>query len=153
MGDCLGNAAGDYAGQAHASSSIICNNLPTKFTVNVKTEGDLKMLNKNTTLGFRIDFYDEVSKEYTKSVYFHNGFYRDGRNPISQDSCLNGLTIYPWGTKEAANVVVEIDGNLWEIDLTKYAPAGWNAATGKAILSFDMQNTGAGTRAQFELRK
>ena len=153
MGDCLGNAMGDYAGQAHASSSIICNNLPSKFTVNVKTEGDLKMLNKNTTLGFRIDFYDEATGQYTKSVYFHNGLYREGRDPISQDSCLNGLSIYPWGTEKAPDVVVACNGNIWEIDLTKYAPLGWNASTGKAILSFDMQNTGAGTRAQFELRK
>lgn len=153
MGDCLGNANGEYVGQAHANGSIICNNLPEKFTVDVKTEGNLKMVNKNSTLGFRIDFYDEATGQYTKSVYFHNGLYRDGRNPISQDTCLNGLSIYPWGTEKAPDVVVACSGNIWEIDLSKYAPAGWNAATGKAILSFDMQNTGEGTRAQFELRK
>ena len=153
MGDCLGNASGDYVGQAHANGSIICDSLPEKFTVSVKTEGNLKMVNKNTTLGFRVDFYDEATGQYTKSVYFHNGLYRDGRNPLSQDSCLNGLSIYPWGTEKAPDVVVACNGNIWEIDLSKYAPEGWNAATGKAILSFDMQNTGAGTRTQFELRK
>ena len=153
MGDCLGNSSGEFAGQAHANGSIICNNLPEKFTVSVKTEGDLKMINKNSTLGFRIDFYDEVSGEYTKSVYFHNGLYRDGRNPISQDSCLTGLTIYPWGTEKTPDTVVACEGNIWEIDLSKYAPDGWSATNGKAILSFDMQNTGANTRAQFELRR
>lgn len=153
MGDCLGNSSGEFAGQAHANSSIICDNLPEKFTVSVKTEGDLKMINKNTTLGFRIDFYDNVSESYTESVYFHNGLYREGRNPISQDHRLNGLSIYPWGTKDIPNEVVMLNGNVWEIDLSKYVPEGWNAATGKAILSFDMQNTGPNTRAQFELRK
>ena len=153
MGDCLGNSSGEFAGQAHANSSIICDNLPEKFTVSVKTEGDLKMINKNTTLGFRIDFYDNESESYTESVYFHNGLYREGRNPISQDHRLNGLSIYPWGTKDIPNEVVMLNGNVWEIDLSKYAPEGWDATTGKAILSFDMQNTGPNTRAQFELRK
>ena len=149
----MGNAEGNFIGQAHANAAIICNNLPEKFTVDLKTEGKLKMMNKSATLGFRIDFYDEVTQEYIKSVYFHNGLYRDGRNPIAQDSCLNGLSIYPWGTKQSPDQVIVCDGNSWEIDLTKYAPSGWDSTTGKAILSFDMQNTGANTRAQFELRK
>ena len=153
MGDCLGNSSGEFAGQAHASGSIICDDLPNKFTVSVKTEGELKMVNKNTTLGFRIDFYDNESGNYTECVYFHNGLYREGRNPISQDHRLNGLSIYPWGTKDVPTQVVMLNGNVWEIDLSKYAPAGWNAETGKAILSFDMQNTGPNTRAKFELRK
>lgn len=153
MGDCLGDESSNYIGQAHANGAVICENLPEKFTVLLKTEGDLKMMNKSATLGFRIDFYDEVSGDYIKSVYFHNGMYRDGRNPISQDSSLIGLTIYPWGTEKAADTVVAFEGNVWEIDLKKYAPSGWNASNGKAILSFDMQNTGANTRAQFELRK
>lgn len=153
MGDALGNENGDFKGQAHANGSIICDNLPEKFTVNVKQEGNLNMLNKNTTLGFRIDFYDDNLGDYTKSVYFHNGLYRETRNPISQDSCLNGLPIYPWGTTNVPDSVVQCDGFIWDIDLSKYAPVGWDASTGKAILSFDMQNTGANTRAQFELRK
>ena len=48
---------------------------------------------------------------------------------------------------------VKCEGDTWEVDLTKYAPQGWNANTGKAVLSFDMQNTGSNTRAMFELRK
>lgn len=153
MGDCLGNINGKYEGQAHASGSVICDNLPEKFKVIVSTEGDLKMLNKNSTLGFRIDFYDNETNAYTKSVYFHNGLYREGRNPISQDSCLQGLPIYPWGSKQKADMAVKCEGDTWEVDLTKYAPQGWNVNTGKAVLSFDMQNTGSNTRAMFELRK
>ena len=61
--------------------------------------------------------------------------------------------MYPWGTKNIADDIVEFNGNTWEIDLTKYAPKGWNAKTDKAIISFDMQNTGANTRAMFKLYK
>ena len=50
-----------------------------------------------------------------------------------------------------ADVVVECNGDVWEIDLTKYAPAGWNVKTDKAMISFDMQNTGANTRAMFKI--
>lgn len=153
MGDCLGNTKGKYVGQAHANGSVIFDHLPEKFTVEVKTEGDLKMYNKNTTLGFRIDFYDEASGEYTKSVYFHNGLYRETRNPLYQDPILKGLPFYPWGTKSAPDTVVVCDGDVWQIDLSLYAPSGWNSLTGKAVLSFDMQNTGAGTRASFTLKK
>lgn len=152
MGDCTGKN-GNFVGQAHANGSILCDQLPEKFTVSVKTEGNLKMATKNTTLGFRIDFYDENTNSYTKSVYFHNGLYRDTRNPIAQDSVLSGLPVYPWGTQKAADIAVELTGDIWEIDLSKYAPEGWNAANGQAMLSFDMQNTGANTRALFKLSR
>lgn len=153
MGDCLGDVNGNYVGQAHANGSILCNNLPEKFKVELKTEGDIRMYNKNTTLGFRIDFYDESTQTYSKSVYFHDGLYRDNRNPLGQDERLIGLSEYPWGTEKTPDEVISFGGNVLDIDLTKYAPAGWNAKTGKAMLSFDMQNTGADTRAMFTLLK
>lgn len=144
---------GKYVCQAHANGSILCDSLPNKFNVKLQTEGDLKMNNKNTTLGMRIDFYDEETQSYTESVYFHNGLYRDTRNPIAQDSKLNGLPLYPWGTKINANQNIEFNDNVWEIDLSKYAPKGWDASKDKALISFDMQNTGANTRAMFKLYK
>ena len=52
---------GAYEGQAHASSSVIVRDLPMKFTVALSTEGNVRMLNKNSTLGFRVDFFDEES--------------------------------------------------------------------------------------------
>ena len=144
---------GNFVGQAHANGSILCNQLPKNFTVELKTEGDIRMKNKNTTLGMRIDFYDSENDCYSNSVYFHNGLYREMRNPISQDIKLQGLEIYPWGTKEKENLSVEMDGNIWNIDLTKYAPDNWDASKDKALISFDMQNTGANTRAMFKLNK
>ncbi len=150
MGDCAG-LDGKFVGQGHANGSVLCRSLPEKFKVKVRTEGALDMNTKNTTLGFRVDFFDEATGTYTKSVYFHNGLYRDSRDPIAQDAKLAGLPAYPWGTQEKPMVVVELAGDLWEIDLSRYAPDGWNAATGKAQISFDMQNTGAGTRAMFSL--
>ena len=153
LGDCVGNADGEFAGQAHASGAVLCYDLPTQFKVQLRTEGDLQMNNKNTTLGFRVDFFDPDTGEYVKSVYFHNGLYRDTRDPIAQDTRLEGLPAYPWGTQRKADEVVLCEGDLWNIDLTQYAPEGWNPATDKAQISFDMQNTGAGTRAMFTLIK
>ena len=57
---------GAYEGQAHASSSVIVRDLPMKFTVALSTEGNVRMLNKNSTLGFRVDFFDEESGTYVK---------------------------------------------------------------------------------------
>jgi len=144
---------GQYVGQAHANGSILCDELPEKFNVQLITEGNIKMKNKNTTLGMRIDFYDEETQSYTNSVYFHNGYYRETRNPIAQDLKLQGLPFYPWGTKLKEDNAVKFDGNLWEINLNKYAPDGWDINEDKALISFDMQNTGANTRAMFKLYK
>lgn len=153
MGDSAG-LNGSYVGQAHANGSVVVRGLPETFKVDLKTEGNIRMLDKNTTLGFRIDFYDDATGGYTKSVYFYyDGLYREGRDPMAQDSKLRGLPVYPWGTERAADEAVNMPGTSWTIDLSQYAPAGWNAATGKAVISFDMQNTGAGTRAMFTLSK
>lgn len=144
---------GNYVGQAHANGSVLCDNLPEQFKVKLSTEGDIKMKNKNTTLGMRIDFYDEESQSYTNSVYFHNGLYRATRNPMAQEYKLEGLSYYPWGTQVKENEAIELSGNVWEIDLSKYAPDGWDVNKDKAMISFDMQNTGANTRAMFKLYK
>lgn len=149
MGDSTG-VNGQFVGQAHASGAIICKNIPSNFKVKVTTEGNINMNNINTTLGFRVDFYDNATGSYTKSVYFHNGLYNDGRNPNAQDGKLAGLAEYPWGTQRKADQVVQISGDMWNINLYDYAPAGWNTGT-KVQISFDMQNTGANTRAQMQL--
>lgn len=143
---------GSYAGQAHASGSVLVRDLPMQFQVQLTTEGDLKMMNKNSTLGFRVDFYDEESGGFVKSVYFHNGMYRENRDPNAQDAKLAGLADYPWGTQEKPDEVVQVSGDIWNIDLSMYAPDGWTSKD-KALISFDMQNTGAGTRAMFHFEK
>ncbi len=149
MGDCAGNG-GRYVGQGHANGAVLVTDLPKQFKVSLKTEGPIKMRDINTTLGMRVDFAN-VDGEYVKSVYFYsNGFYDSNRNPILQDSKLKNLPVYPWGTQKKADVAVNVTGDVWNIDLAEYAPAGWD---GNAQISFDMQNTGAGTRAMFTLSK
>lgn len=104
----------------------------------------------NTTLGFRVDFADSNGK-YTNSVYFYaDDLYDANRNPNLQDSKLKKLDFYPWGTTKKADEAISCKGSQWNIDLSQYAPAGWS---GRAQISFDMQNTGANTRAMFSLSK
>lgn len=149
MGDCAGKD-GKYVGQGHANGAVIVTDLPSAFKVRLKTEGDIEMTGLNTTLGFRVDFADE-NGNYVKSVYFYqNDLYDANRNPNAQDSRLKNLAYYPWGTQRKADTAVSCSGGEWNIDLSQYAPAGWN---GNAQISFDMQNTGAGTRATFTLSK
>lgn len=149
MGDCTG-LNGRYAGQGHANGAVIVSDLPTQFKVTLKTEGDIEMRGVNTTLGFRVDFADSNGK-YTNSVYFYaDDLYDANRNPNLQDSKLKKLDFYPWGTTKKADEAISCKGSQWNIDLSKYAPAGWS---GRAQISFDMQNTGANTRAMFSLSK
>lgn len=87
-----------------------------------------------------------------KSVYFHNGYYDPDREPNQQDAKLAGLPEYPWGTECAPDEVIEMSGNVWYIETARYAPDGWNMENGKVQISFDMQNTGARSRARFRLQ-
>ena len=150
MGDSAGKN-GQYVGQARANGAVLVNGLPTQFTVNVKTEGDIKLWDTNETLGFRVDFIDQ-NGDYVKSVYFYlNDLYLGSeRNPNAQESILKNLPVYPWGTQRKPDTAVSMKGEEWNIDLSKYAPDGWK---GSAQISFDMQNCGAGTRAMFSLSK
>ena len=126
---------------AHASASVIVKELPETFTVTFQTEGNLRTVDKNSALAFRIDFYDEKSGDYTASVLYHNGIYDESRT----------ADLAPWGTGESPDTVVTIDGNSFTVNLGDIAPIGWNPATGKAQVSFLMQNTGADTRAAITL--
>lgn len=151
MGDSTG-MNGQFVGQAHANGVITFEDVPEQFKVQVKTEGNLKQLDKNSTLGMRVDFYDEATGSYTKSVYFYlDGFYRATRDPNKQDSRTESFAFYPWGTQKAPDVAISMSGELWNIDLSQYAPEGWSAEGGRVQISFDMQNMGADTRAMFTL--
>ncbi len=125
-----------------AEASVIAKNLPEKFNVLFKTEGTLKHVDNNSALLFRIDFYDDKTNEYTYSVVFHNGLYDETRG-----------SGWNWGTKQKPNKVVQFTGDVYNIDLSQYVPEGWNAKTGKAELSYVMQNAGDNTRAAIQLYK
>ncbi len=126
---------------AHASASVIVKELPETFTVTFKTEGNLRTVDKNSALAFRIDFYDESAGDYTASVLYHSGIYDESRT----------ADLAPWGTGESPDTVIAIDGDSFTVNLDDIAPVGWNASTGKAQVSFLMQNTGADTRAAITL--
>lgn len=153
QGSAEGNKAGQYVGQAHANASVIAKKLPNEFRLKIKTEGEPKALNKNSALGFRIDFFDATKNDYVKSVYFHNGIYSENRDPNAQDPRLKNLPEYAWGTETKPDQVVSFDGDVCDIKLSDYAPSGWSAETGKAQVSFQMQNTGANSRAVMQLIK
>ena len=85
-------------------------------------------------------------------MYFHNGLYNENRDPNAQDPRLSGLPGYPWGTEANADEVFEIEGGVWNIKLSDYAPADWQTGD-RVMISFDMQNTGKNTQAVFRLYK
>jgi len=124
--------------EAHANVAVIVEKLPDKFSIDFKTEGEIKQNDINSALGFRMDFH--TSDGYTKSVYFHNGIYNEDRT----------ADLAPWGDGKAPDVVVKFEGDITNIKLSDYTPSNFD---GRAQLSFHMQNTGAGTRARLTLNK
>ena len=126
---------------ARADASIIAKDLPETFTVTFRTEGELKTVDKNSALAFRVDFYNKASGEYTSSVLWHNGIWSTDRT----------AEYAPWGTGRAPETIIAAEGDTFTVNLSDIAPAGWSAETGKAVLSFLMQNTGANTRAAITL--
>lgn len=153
LGDCKGNANDKYINQGHANMAVTCDNLPNKFRIDLDMNTRCKMLNQYSSLGVRIDFYDDISKTYTESVFLHNGIYEEEVNPNEQDSLLKGLNVYPWGTTDYATKDVRFDSNSWNIDLSKIAPSKWLSGSKRVIISFDMRNTGANSRCAFTLTK
>ena len=85
-------------------------------------------------------------------MFFHNGFYSENRDLNGQDPRLSGLPDYPWGTETKEDAAVRLDGDIWNIDLSDYAPDGWQTGD-RVIISFEMQNTGKNTQASFRLYK
>ena len=84
----------------------------------------------------RLDF--ETDGGYENSVQFHGGLYRGDRDFLQR-----------WGTKKLPDQVVEKDLSGFTVKLSDYAPENW---TGRAILTFEMQNSGVGTSAKVTVR-
>jgi len=113
----------------------------TDLHIQVKKNGDFKALDKNSLFGIRFDYYN--GSAFTKSLLVHGGIYNKERT-----------TIFPFGTKSTPNedlLVEDFNNNKdFTLDLKKYAPEGW---AGKTIVTFEIQNTGANTRAAIYLSK
>jgi xylan 1,4-beta-xylosidase len=122
--------------------SVIADGLPDSLTAAVTVEGKLQNLDQNSLLGIRVDY--NVRGKYSKAVLFHGPY--------------NGVDLYnsqrnaamPWGTEKQADETVPVkDLAQFQIGLKEHAPKEW---TGKAHITFIMQNAGEGTRAKIILR-
>ncbi|MDD9955173.1 MAG: hypothetical protein OXP68_03030 [Anaerolineaceae bacterium] len=122
---------------ADSRIGVTVEGLPASLDVSFAADGTLQQLDVNSVLGLRLDYLGEDI--YSKAVLFHGSLYSSGRQaPV------------PWGTGRPADQVVELD-DLSGIRLSPatYAPPNWS---GRIIMTFMMQNTGARTRAKVVVR-
>ncbi len=118
----------------NAVVGVLAENIPSEFNVKYQFTGNApKKIDVNSTVCFRIDFQNNAG-EFVKSVLFHGGLYDSKR-----DSKIN------WGTKKQPDIIVNVDLSGFNVKLSKYAPRGWN---GKALITYQMQNSGANSRAK-----
>ncbi len=111
--------------------------LPDTLNVSFLTEGSLQQLDINTALGLRLDY--EGAGGYSQSVVFHDGLYQRGRTAPM-----------PWGTERAADQVIELESlSDFQLSPARHAPADWS---GRVVVTFMLQNTGAHTRAKVIVR-
>ncbi len=113
---------------------VYADQLPKSFRVKYLFNGRTpEKKDVNSTVNFRID-YQNSNGQFTKSVLFHGGLYDENRG--------SKIT---WGTKEHADEVILVDLSDFEVETAHYAPEDWN---GRAIITYQMQNTGYRTRAK-----
>ena len=130
----LGTGSQDLA---DSRIGVTVRDLPDTLRIAFATDGALQQLDANSLLGLRLDY--ESDGDYSVGVLFHSGLYSSARQaPV------------PWGTGRPADQVVELE-SLADFLLSpgRYAPRGWS---GRVMLTFLMQNTGARTRARATVR-
>ena len=124
--------------KADSRVGVLFEGVPDLVNVSFVTEGSLQQLDENSLLGLRIDY--AVGDDYERSVLWHGGLHD-----------ANHKARIPWGTERGPEQVVEVQ-DLSDIQLSpaQYAPEGWS---GRLIMTFMMQNTGAQTRAKVFVRQ
>ena len=128
--------------QAQELVGVVAEELPKRLTAHVQTYGDLRRLDANSLLALRIDY--QVGSEYATGVLFHGPC---GAAPDLYEAKRDAAL--PWGTKRQAERAVLVSDLAWfDFSPAEHAPEGW---TGRAVITFMMQNTGAGTRATIQL--
>lgn len=137
----LGTPDKDFA---VALIGAVVNDVSPRLRVQVTRQGPFRPMDRNSLFGLRVDY---VGKDggHAKSVLVHGGLFDAAR-----DSML------PWGKGGAtADEVVKSDdlaaGRPFVLELAKLAPTAWDGR--RVILSFWLQNAGAGSRAKLELSK
>jgi hypothetical protein len=121
---------------------VLADKLPDILTATIKVEGELKKTDNNSLLGIRIDY--QVNGNFVSSVLFHGPYKGVDLYNKKRDAMM------PWGTKKQADKVITVnDLSNFKLTLKENAPAGW---TGKAHITYIMQNAGQGNRAKITLR-
>ncbi len=102
-------------------------------------DGDAQRINANSTINVRLD-YQNKEGQYCYSVIYHGGLYSKVRT-----------STLPWGTKKKADNVVEVENlNNFIINVAEHKPEDYN---GRILISFEMQNVGAGVKQNFQLSR
>lgn len=125
-----------------AQTGVVLDSPARRFTVQVKKAGPFAARDKNSLFGLRVDFAARTGG-YGKSVLFHGGLYDPRR-----DQAL------PWGAGGATPHAVlrrnEMNtGRPFLVDLDRLAPPNWDRK--RVLVSFLLQNAGAGSRARVVL--
>jgi xylan 1,4-beta-xylosidase len=108
---------------------VVAEQVPATLNIQFVTSGAPHSTTSASVMGMRVDYM--VSGSYTKGVFFHGGIY----NP----------KVIPWGTGRVPDQTVQVDLTNFALNMATYAPTSWN--NGRVIISFEMQDTGAGSRA------
>jgi hypothetical protein len=117
--------------------------LPDSLDVDVKLTGRLRKVDANSLLGIRVDYV--TASGAPKSILVHG--------PLAGVDLYDPARTAPmqWGYKQKVDTVVPVkDFAKFRLPLKANAPAGWS---GKAHISFIMQNAGAGATANITLRQ
>lgn len=130
----LGMGSEDFA---DSRVGIALEDVPSVLNLSFETEGALRQLDVNSTLGLRLDY--AVGDTFTTGVLLHGGLYDD-----------EDRTTVPWGTQRPADQVIELpDLADFQLSPVVFAPQGWS---GRLIMTLMLRNTGAGTRAKVFVR-
>lgn len=122
---------------ADVGAGTVAANLPASLRVRLQASGNFQRLDANSLLGLRIDF--QTAGGYTKGVLVHGGLYSSGRSAP-----------HPWGTQRQPDQVITVPNfSDFTVNLPSLAPPGW---TGRATISFHLQNSGPTTRITANIR-
>lgn len=116
--------------------------LAPELGVRLVGTGEPRRTDARSALALRVDFLAGPGSA-SRSALLHWG--------LLPEAGAGALEALPWGNRRAADTVITASPAAEHLlKLSALAPPGW---AGKAILSFLMRNTGAGSRAAIEIRR
>jgi hypothetical protein len=129
---------------AVALIGAVVDDVAKRLRVQVTRQGPFRSMDRNSIFALRVD-YAGKDGGYAKSVLVHGGLFDAARD-----------SVLPWGKGGAtADEVIKKDefdtGQPFVLDVERLAPPDWNGR--RVILSFWLQNPGAGSRARLELTR